>query len=222
AVVVLGIATTMRFRPGRMPRFVTLGLHRSVSLLAVVFLGIHIATAIADSYAKVGVAQVVVPLPSAKYGLFLGMGALSLDLIAAVVLTSLVRQHLSQRVWKGIHWLAYASWPVAFLHSVGIGTDKASGWFVDTAVACASVIVVADGTEGEPASWKDKVLLAESPHLVIDGAVIAARIVGANNAVLAIGRANRTALERLSRALADRSDRIDIRVETVPDRFVAG
>jgi len=143
SVVVLGIATTMRFRPARMPRFVTLGLHRSVSLLAVVFLGIHIATAIADSYAKVGVAQVVVPLPSAKYGLFLGMGALSLDLIAAVVLTSLVRRHLSQRVWRGIHWLAYASWPVAFLHSVGIGTDKASGWFVDTAVACASAIVVA-------------------------------------------------------------------------------
>jgi len=66
------------------------------------------------------------------------------------------------------------------------------------AVARASrPVVVANGTEGEPASWKDKVLLAESPHLVIDGAVIAARIVGANNAVLAIGRANRTALERL-------------------------
>src|SRR5205085_12417175 len=82
--------------------------------------------------------------------------------------------------------------------------------------------VVANGTEGAPASWKHKVLLAESPHLVIDGAVVAARLVGANNAVLAMGRANRTALERLSRALADRNDRIDIRVETVPDRFVAG
>lgn len=142
-VVVLGIATTMRFRPGSLPRFVTLGLHRSVSLLAVVFLGIHIATALADSYAKVGIAQVLVPLPSAKYGIFLGLGALSLDLIAALVVTSLVRHHLSRSAWKAIHWLAYASWPIAFFHAVGIGTDKASGWFVDVSVACASVIVVA-------------------------------------------------------------------------------
>ena len=143
SVVVLGIATTMRFRPGRLPRFVTLGLHRSVSLLAVLFLGIHVATALADSYAKVGLAQALVPLPSAKYGLFLGLGALSLDLLAAVLVTSVIRHRLSQRVWKGIHWLAYASWPVAFYHAVGIGTDKTSGWFVDVAVACASVVVVA-------------------------------------------------------------------------------
>lgn len=139
-VVVLGIATTRRFRAGRLPRFVTLGLHRSVSLLAVVFLGVHIATALLDSYAKVGMAQVLVPLPSAKYGLFLGLGALSLDVLVAVMVTSLLRHHLSQRIWKGVHWLAYASWPLAFFHSVGIGTDKASGWFVDTAVACAGLV----------------------------------------------------------------------------------
>lgn len=83
-------------------------------------------------------------------------------------------------------------------------------------------VVVANGTEGEPASWKDKVLLAESPHLVLDGAVVAARVVGAREAVVAIGRANRTVLKRVTRALAERSDRIDISVHTVPDRFVAG
>lgn len=139
-VVVLGIATTRRFRAACLPRFVTLGVHRSVSLLAVVFLGIHIATALADSYAKVGIAQVLLPLPSAKYGLWLGMGALSLDLIAAVIVTSLLRHRMSQRVWKSVHWLAYASWPLAFAHSVGIGTDKAAGWFLDTGVACAGLI----------------------------------------------------------------------------------
>jgi predicted ferric reductase len=142
-VVVLGIATTRRFRAARLPRFVTLALHRSVSLLAVVFLGIHIATALADSYAKVSLAQVFVPLPSAKYGLALGLGALSLDLLLAVMVTSLLRHRLSQRVWKGVHWLAYASWPIALFHSAGIGTDRASGWFVDTAVACTGLVAAA-------------------------------------------------------------------------------
>lgn len=142
AVVALGIATTRRLRALRLPRFVTLGLHRNVSLLAVVFLGIHIATALADSYAKVGIAQALAPLPSAKYGLWLGMGALSLDLLAAVIVTSLLRHRLSLRVWKNVHWLAYASWPLAFAHSVGIGTDKAAGWFLDTGVACAGLVAI--------------------------------------------------------------------------------
>jgi len=83
-------------------------------------------------------------------------------------------------------------------------------------------VVVANGTEGEPASAKDKVLLEANPHLVLDGAVIAAAIVGASEAVVAIGRADRRVLKRLSHAVAKRSDHIDVRIETVPDRFVAG
>jgi methionine sulfoxide reductase heme-binding subunit len=154
-VVALGIATTRRFRVPRIPRFVTLGLHRSVSLLAVVFLGIHIATALADSYAGVGLTQVFVPLPTARYGLYLGLGALSLDLMLALVATSLLRHHLSHRTWKAVHWLAYASWPIAFLHSVGIGTDRSAGWFVDVGVGCASVVALA-------VAWRLVALL--NPH----------------------------------------------------------
>jgi NADH:ubiquinone oxidoreductase subunit F (NADH-binding) len=85
-----------------------------------------------------------------------------------------------------------------------------------------NAVVVANGTEGEPASWKDKVLLAENPHLVVDGALAAARIVGAREVVFAVGRANRTVRKRLERALASRSDGVDVSVLTVPDRFVAG
>ncbi|HEY2073232.1 MAG TPA: NADH-ubiquinone oxidoreductase-F iron-sulfur binding region domain-containing protein [Gaiellaceae bacterium] len=91
------------------------------------------------------------------------------------------------------------------------------------AVARASrPIVVANGTEGEPASWKDKVLLSENPHLVVDGAVVAARVVGARDVVFAVGRGNRTVRNRLARALNERSDGFEVSLVTVPDRFVAG
>jgi sulfoxide reductase heme-binding subunit YedZ len=139
-VVALGIATTKRWRTGRLPRFVTLGLHRNVSLLAVVFLAIHVLTALGDSYARVGLAQVFLPFSAPRYGLWLGLGALSLDLLLAIVVTSLLRSHLTQRAWKSVHWLAYASWPLALAHGVGIGTDKTAGWFVDTAVACTALV----------------------------------------------------------------------------------
>ena len=85
-----------------------------------------------------------------------------------------------------------------------------------------SPIVVANGTEGEPASAKDKVLLAADPHLVIDGAVIAARIVGAEEVFLAAGRDDGQGLVALERAASERDDGIALHVVAAPARFVAG
>jgi methionine sulfoxide reductase heme-binding subunit len=143
AVLALGIATANRWRPGRLPRFVILGLHRNLSLLAVVFLGVHVVTAVLDSYSHMRLIQVLVPLPTGSYSLWLGLGALSLDLTLAVVVTSLLRHRLSQRLWKGVHGLAYASWPLAFAHSIGIGTDAGSEWLLDVALACLATVVAA-------------------------------------------------------------------------------
>jgi sulfoxide reductase heme-binding subunit YedZ len=142
-VVVLGILTTNRAQLGRLPRFVTLGLHRSISLLSIVFLTIHVVTAVVDPYAAVGLVQLVLPVPTGSYSIWLGLGALSLDVLAAVIVTSLLRRRLSQRVWKSVHWLSYASWPLAFAHSLGIGTDTGSTWFLAVAVTCTAAIAVA-------------------------------------------------------------------------------
>ncbi|HET6171140.1 MAG TPA: ferric reductase-like transmembrane domain-containing protein [Gaiellales bacterium] len=136
AVSALGIATVSRLRPGRVPRFVTLGLHRNVSLLAVVFLSIHVLTAIVDPDASVRAVSAIVPLPSQRYGLSLGLGALALDIVVALVVTSLLRERLAPRVWRAIHFLAYLAWPVALLHGATIGTDGAAVWMLAVDAAC--------------------------------------------------------------------------------------
>ena len=142
-VFVLGIATTTRLRSRRLPGFATLSLHRSISLLAVVFLGIHIVTAVVDPYAAVGVAAVVVPFAAGKSAFWVGLGALSLDLTLALIVSSLLRHRLSLRVWRGIHWLAYLSWPLALVHSLGVGSDTGSLWMRATAGACIALVVTA-------------------------------------------------------------------------------
>jgi NADH:ubiquinone oxidoreductase subunit F (NADH-binding) len=86
-------------------------------------------------------------------------------------------------------------------------------------------IVVANGTEGEPASKKDKALLAYNPHLVLDGAVAAAGAVGAKQAIVAIGRDAPAVHARLALAIEERDrvgDAARIRLVSTPDRFVAG
>jgi sulfoxide reductase heme-binding subunit YedZ len=142
-VVVLGIATSKHAQLGRLPRFATLALHRSVSLLSVVFLAIHVVTSIVDPYAAVRLVQIVLPLPLGPYPLWLGLGALSLDVVAAVIVTSLLRQRLSRRVWRSVHWLSYASWPIAFAHSLGMGSDASSLWFLGVAAGCTAAIATA-------------------------------------------------------------------------------
>ena len=83
-------------------------------------------------------------------------------------------------------------------------------------------VVVANGTEGEPASAKDKALLTRNPHLVLDGVLVAAELVGADQLIVAVSHQAEASLAALGEALAQRPDRRRIRIEAVPERFVAG
>jgi len=136
AVVLLGILVNRQGRLPGLPGFAVTGLHRNVSLLAVVFLAIHVVTAIADPYVTIGLAAAVLPFASAYKPLWLGLGAISLDLIGALILTSLARARMSRRAWRGIHWLAYAAWPLAVVHSLGSSSDARGGLVLGVLAGC--------------------------------------------------------------------------------------
>jgi sulfoxide reductase heme-binding subunit YedZ len=144
-VMILGIATVQRWRPHGQPRFVTPALHRSLALLATVFLGLHVLTAVADPYARVGVAAVLVPFASAWRPFWVGLGTVAIDLGAALVVTSLVRDRLTPRAWRGVHWLAYLAWPLALGHSLGSGTDAKTAWMAMLAGVSIAAVLAAAG-----------------------------------------------------------------------------
>ena len=139
-VLLLGVLTrNARPLPG-LPRFVTAGLHRNVSLLAVAFLAVHIGTAVADPYAMTGLVDVVVPFHAGYRPLWVGLGTLALDLLLALVATSLLRHRLPTRLWRTVHWAAYACWPLALLHGIRSGTDSGTGWDLALVTACAAAV----------------------------------------------------------------------------------
>ncbi len=145
AVLLLGLVVTRQGRLPGLPRFAVTGLHRNLSLIAVVFVALHVLTAIADGYVKIPLGAAIVPLASSYERLWLGLGAVSFDIMIAVIVTSLLRRHLSRRLWRGVHLLAYASWPVAWLHSITSSTDMRHGELFLLALACAAVVVIAVG-----------------------------------------------------------------------------
>jgi len=122
-VLVLGVLSTFG-RAGRgVPRFVTQAFHRNVSLLTAGLLVAHVLTAVLDTYVDIRWWQAVLPFGGTYKPVWLGLGAVALDVIVVVVLTSLVRTRLGHRSWRAVHWTAYALWPIAVAHAVGSGTD---------------------------------------------------------------------------------------------------
>lgn len=141
-VVVLGLLMSARWFSPTWPRFLTQTLHRNLSLMTVVFVVIHVATSILDPFAGLGVQDAVVPFVADYRPLWLGLGVIAAELMAAIVVTSLLRSRLSWRAWQLVHMLAYVSWPVAVLHTIGTGTDTRSGWALILDVACVGVVAV--------------------------------------------------------------------------------
>jgi predicted ferric reductase len=139
-VVVLGITAVMRVQSSAWPRFLTAGLHRNLALLSVVFLAIHIVTAVVDPFTALGWQSALIPFSSYYRTFWLGLGAVGLYLMAALVVTSLMRARLGHRTWRAVHWLAYACWTIAMLHSLGTGTDTQFLWDRVLAVACAAAV----------------------------------------------------------------------------------
>ncbi|HEX4564194.1 MAG TPA: ferric reductase-like transmembrane domain-containing protein [Solirubrobacteraceae bacterium] len=141
--VVLGILDVRRVSTPRWPRFVVDSLHRNASLLAMAFLAMHVLTSVLDSFAPISLADAFVPFAGSYRPLWLGLGAVALDLLVAVTITSVLRQRLGYGSWRAIHWLTYASWPIALLHSFGTGSDVKGGWLLALSVACLLAVLAA-------------------------------------------------------------------------------
>lgn len=141
--VVLGILDQRRWRPRGTPRFVLDALHRNVSLLVIVLLGMHITSSVLDSYAPIRLVDAFVPFVSGYRPLWLGLGALAFDLMLAVVITSVLRRYLGHGIWRAVHWLAYAMWPLALVHGLTTGTDVKAGWMLGLSAACTAAVLTA-------------------------------------------------------------------------------
>ena len=141
--VALGVASVRRVEAAGVPRFVINAVHRNASLFAVVFLAIHVITAVLDTYVPIRIVDAFIPFGAAYRPFWLGLGAISLDLFLAVLVTSVLRRHIGQRGWRATHWLAYASWPAALLHTLGTGSDVGTTWMRVVTGICVAIVAAA-------------------------------------------------------------------------------
>jgi sulfoxide reductase heme-binding subunit YedZ len=164
SVVVLGIASAMRWQTTSWPRFLTTGFHRNLALATLLFLALHIVTAVVDPFTALGWQAALIPFSSSYRRFWLGLGVVAVYLLLAIAVTSLLRPLFGARTWRLVHWLAYLMWPVAVIHGIGTGTDPRFAWMlVIEAVCIGSVLAaVAWRVSGPNTAWRQ--LPAVSPQ----------------------------------------------------------
>jgi hypothetical protein len=126
ASVIWGLWLSGRVRPlGARPAWI-LDLHRFLGGLATIFVGVHVAAILLDSYTDFGLSDVLVPFASSWHPLAVAWGVVAMYVLVAVELTSLARNRLPQRMWRTIHVASLPLFVLATIHYVAAGTDASN------------------------------------------------------------------------------------------------
>lgn len=141
--LVLGVIDVSRWSSPRWPRFTIDGVHRSAALLSVVFVAVHVATTVVDGYVPIGWIDAVVPFASGYRTFSVALGSVAFDILLALGITGLLRRRIGHRVWRAVHWAAYACWPIALVHAFGTGSDATQPWMVAVGGSCVALVVAA-------------------------------------------------------------------------------
>lgn len=124
AVMVLGLFLSGRRRSAGDRTTIVQAVHRSLTFGMLVFLVAHIASAILDSYVQVGVLAVLLPFTSSYSRLDVGIGTLAFDVLAAIIVTSVARHRIPERVWGLVHRTSFVMWPLTLWHGIAMSTGS--------------------------------------------------------------------------------------------------
>jgi methionine sulfoxide reductase heme-binding subunit len=141
--LVLGIVARSGRPVAGLGRFGLAELHRTAALTGVGLIAVHLTSLFFDPYAQLELVDIVVPFLGSYRPLYLGLGTLAVDLLLVITCVSLLRNAVGPRVFKAVHWLTYALWPVALVHGLGTGTDAGSLWMDAVAVVCCGAVTAA-------------------------------------------------------------------------------
>ena len=141
--VVLGVVTRSARPVLFIPRFAVTQIHRTTSLLSLVFVLVHVGSLLFDRYSGLNLLDLFVPFLSGENALTNGLGTLALDLLLALAITGILRPRISERVFHAVHWGAYACWPLALVHGLGSGTDAGEIWYLLLNIGCLGMVAVA-------------------------------------------------------------------------------
>jgi sulfoxide reductase heme-binding subunit YedZ len=141
--LVLGVVSRSGRPVAGLGRFGLNEVHRTAAMTGVGLIAVHVGTLLLDPYAQLKLVDLALPFLGSFRTFWLGLGTLAVDLLAVITVVSLLRNVVGPRVFRAVHWLTYALWPVALMHALGTGTDAGSLVMDAVAVICSASVAAA-------------------------------------------------------------------------------
>lgn len=128
--VAVGLALSLHLQSPRWPRLVNSELHNYLTLLATVFVGVHVLAAWVDPYTRFGWAEILVPFVSHYRPGWVAFGIVALYLGIAIGISTRLRPRIGYAAWRRFHVLTLAVYALTVVHGVASGSDTRSAWAV--------------------------------------------------------------------------------------------
>ncbi|WP_216893304.1 ferric reductase-like transmembrane domain-containing protein [Nocardia alni] len=145
-VLTVALAAGIAARSGRavlLPRTGLAEFHRGAAISATALVGLHVLSLLIDPHAQLRLIDVLVPFAGSYRPMWLGLGTVAVDLLAAIMISALLRRRIGPRAFRLVHWATYLLWPVALVHAVGAGSDNTQPWLLAVVVTCVCTIAAA-------------------------------------------------------------------------------
>jgi predicted ferric reductase len=138
--VAIGLALTIHIQSPRWPRIINSELHNFITLLALVFAGVHVLAVWIDPFTHFGWNEVFVPLASHYRPLWMALGIIALYIGIAIGLSTWLRPHIGYKLWRRLHVLTLVLYALVVVHGIATGSDTRTGW--GAAIYTVSVLLI--------------------------------------------------------------------------------
>jgi len=138
--VAIGLALTLHIQSPRWPRIINSELHNFLTLLALVFTGVHVLAVWVDPFTHFGLNEMLIPLASHYRPLWMALGIIALYIGIAIGLSTWLRPYIGYKLWRSLHVLTLLLFALVVIHGITMGSDTRTGW--GAAIYAFSVLLV--------------------------------------------------------------------------------
>jgi len=141
--VLVGVVLSTRLFGKRAAPAWLLDLHRFLGGTACAFVAVHIVGLVADNYVHFGPSEILVPMASKWHPVAVAWGVVSLYLLVAIEMTSLLKRRIPSKLWRRVHATSFVLWVLSTVHAYSAGTDAGNRVYQWTGVLIALAVVYA-------------------------------------------------------------------------------
>ncbi len=140
AAVIMGLALSLRWQSARWPRLINNEWHNYLTLLSLIFVGIHVLAVLVDPYTHFGLADILVPLASTYRPEWMAFGIVGLYLGIAIGISTWLRPVIGYQWWRRLHVLTLVLYALVTVHGIATGSDTNTWWALGIYLASIAIV----------------------------------------------------------------------------------